>query len=83
MPTYDYVCEHCGFRFEHFQSISSPLLDRCPQCGGQPRRLIGTGAGFLSKSNGRSLGRQRLSRCGHEAPCCGRSEPCDNPGCAH
>ena len=53
MPTYDYRCAQCGHTFEHFQSISSPLLRKCPKCG-KPRleRLIGGGAGLLFKGSG-------------------------------
>lgn len=39
MPTYEYGCEACG-RFEHFQNMTDPPLDRCPQCQGPVKRLI-------------------------------------------
>ena len=53
MPTYDYRCKACDHAFEHFQSISSPLLRKCPECG-KPKleRLIGAGAGLLFKGSG-------------------------------
>ena len=53
MPTYDYRCNACNHLFEHFQSISSPLLRKCPKCG-KPKleRLIGAGAGFVFKGSG-------------------------------
>jgi len=53
MPTYDYRCKACGHAFEHFQSISSSLLRKCPECG-KPKleRLIGAGAGLLFKGSG-------------------------------
>ena len=48
MPTYDYVCNACGHRFEEFQSISADPLKKCPQCNKrQLERLIGTGAGVI------------------------------------
>ncbi|MBN1837013.1 MAG: zinc ribbon domain-containing protein [Spirochaetales bacterium] len=81
MPTYDYLCESCGHRFEHFQGINAAPLEHCPSCGGKLRRLIGAGAGFLTKGGTSSSGWERLSRCGHDAPCCGRAQPCDSPGC--
>ncbi len=53
MPTYDYVCDACGHKFEHFQSISDPLLKKCPECGKlKLRRLFGTGAAVVFKGSG-------------------------------
>ncbi len=54
MPTYDYQCQKCGHRFEHFQSMTSPRLTDCPVegCGGNVKRLLGTGAGILFKGSG-------------------------------
>ena len=33
MPTYDYVCKSCEHAFEHFQTMTSTLLEECPSCG--------------------------------------------------
>ncbi|HTY87603.1 MAG TPA: FmdB family zinc ribbon protein [Candidatus Acidoferrum sp.] len=60
MPTYEYICEKCGFEFETFQSISAPPLKRCPpgSCPRQPwgrgrvKRKISAGAGLLFKGSG-------------------------------
>ncbi|MGE0710013.1 MAG: FmdB family zinc ribbon protein [Planctomycetota bacterium] len=53
MPTYDYVCEACGHRFEHFQTMSSDPLKDCPECQqASLRRLIGTGAALIFKGTG-------------------------------
>jgi putative FmdB family regulatory protein len=53
MPTYDYVCKHCGHAFEHFQPMSEAMLVKCPKCGQATlERLIGAGAGFLFKGSG-------------------------------
>lgn len=53
MPTYDYKCDACGEEFEHFQSITSKTLRKCPSCGKlKLRRLIGTGAGVIFKGSG-------------------------------
>lgn len=53
MPTYDYQCTACDYEFEHFQSISSPIKRKCPECG-QPKlkRLIGPGAAVVFKGSG-------------------------------
>ncbi len=53
MPTYDYLCEACGHRFEHFQSMSSPRLSTCPNCRKRKLvRLVGAGAGVIFKGSG-------------------------------
>jgi len=53
MPTYDYKCDSCGHRFEKFQSITAPVIRKCPACGKlKLRRLIGSGAGIIFKGSG-------------------------------
>ncbi len=52
VPTYEYECLENGHRFEEFQSMTEPPLTKCPICGGQVRRLIGSGAGILFKGSG-------------------------------
>lgn len=53
MPTYDYKCNSCDHRFEHFQSMKDKPLKKCPACGKSAlERLIGTGAAVLFKGSG-------------------------------
>lgn len=52
MPTYEYVCERCEYRFEEFQSISDAPLRRCPVCSGTVHRIINGGAGLIFKGSG-------------------------------
>ncbi|UCE49391.1 MAG: zinc ribbon domain-containing protein [Phycisphaerales bacterium] len=53
MPTYDYECESCGYRFEQFQSITAKPTKKCPECGElKLQRLIGAGAGVIFKGSG-------------------------------
>jgi putative FmdB family regulatory protein len=52
MPTYDYKCLDCGYKFEEFQSITAPLLSKCPKCRGNLKRLIGAGSGPIFKGSG-------------------------------
>jgi len=53
MPTYEYVCNECGYRFEKFQSITATSLRKCPQCSKMKlQRLIGSGAGIIFKGSG-------------------------------
>jgi putative FmdB family regulatory protein len=52
MPTYDYECKKCGYKFEKFQSMTENPLKRCPQCKGSVKRMIGFGAGVIFKGKG-------------------------------
>ena len=52
MPTYEYECPKCQHHFEAFQSITEDPLDKCPNCGSKPDRLIGTGSGIIFKGPG-------------------------------
>lgn len=85
MPTYEYECEKCGYRFERFQSMTDKPLKTCPKCKGPVTRLIGSGSGIIFKGSGfhatdypSSTG---STRCGKESPCCGRENPCEKRPC--
>ena len=52
MPTYEYECRRCAKVFEAFQSITARPLQRCPDCKGPVRRLIGRGSGIIFKGSG-------------------------------
>jgi putative FmdB family regulatory protein len=53
MPTYDYECDACEHKFEHFQGINDALLTKCPECGKKKlRRLIGAGGAVVFKGSG-------------------------------
>lgn len=53
MPTYDYLCDACGHRFELFQSIKAPSERKCPECGKRKlKRLLGTGGALIFKGSG-------------------------------
>jgi putative FmdB family regulatory protein len=75
MPTYEYRCNACGFRFEAFQSIKEDPVKTCPTCGkDEVERLISAGAGLLFKGSGfyitdyRSDSYQREAKKEKEAP---------------
>ena len=55
MPTYDYVCKECGDRFEHFQTMSSPVLTQKPGCEKENclvKRMVSGGSGLIFKGSG-------------------------------
>jgi putative FmdB family regulatory protein len=51
MPTYEYRCDN-GHKFEQFQRMSEPPIDKCPVCGARAERLLSAGAGLLFKGSG-------------------------------
>jgi putative FmdB family regulatory protein len=53
MPTYEYICENCGYEFEQFQYMTARPLRKCPECGkANLKRLIGCGSGVIFKGSG-------------------------------
>ncbi len=53
MPTYEYECAECSYKFEVFQSITEAQKRKCPKCK-KPKlkRLIGKGSGIIFKGSG-------------------------------
>ncbi|GAB4137717.1 MAG: zinc ribbon domain-containing protein [Ignavibacteriales bacterium] len=52
MPSYDYKCLKCGDSFEHFQKMTDEPLHVCIKCGGELKRLIGSGLTPIFKGSG-------------------------------
>lgn len=53
MPTYDYECDACAHKFEHYQGINDEVLKKCPECKkNKLRRLIGKGGAVVFKGSG-------------------------------
>jgi putative FmdB family regulatory protein len=52
MPTYEYECKKCSYRFEVFQSMSEEPIKKCPECGKEVRRLVSGGVGVIFKGSG-------------------------------
>ena len=44
MPTYEYVCLECEYRFEELQDIHDKHIDKCPECKGKVKRLVSCNA---------------------------------------
>lgn len=51
MPTYEYLCQSCGHRFEIWQKITDDALTECPRCAGHIRRVLFP-AGIVFKGSG-------------------------------
>jgi len=84
MPTYEYKCEDCGYKFEKFQSMKDKPIEKCPKCEGRVRRLISGGGGIIFKDSGFHTTDYINSispACGRDKPCCGRNTPCDKRPC--
>ncbi len=52
MPTYEYKCTKCGYKFEVFQTMTAEPVKNCPRCNSPVKRLIGPGAGPIFKGKG-------------------------------
>jgi putative FmdB family regulatory protein len=52
MPTYEYVCNNCGYVFEEFQKISDEPIKICHKCGGNVSKKISAGVGLIFKGSG-------------------------------
>lgn len=48
MPTYEYECSHCHYKFEAFHAMSAEPLVCCPECDHPTLiKLIGSGAAVI------------------------------------
>ena len=83
MPTYEYECSQCNLYFEQQQSIKDAALEKCPACGGNVRRIVSGGSGFILKSPG-ATSRNAGKSCSLEETgktCCGADRPCGQAPC--
>jgi len=52
MPTYEYKCTVCDYRFDAIQSMMDAPLENCPECGEKVQRLISRNVGISFKGSG-------------------------------
>lgn len=81
MPTYEYQCENCGYKFEKLQKMSDEPIKKCPKCEGRVKRLIGTGIGVIFKGSG-FYATDYKEGVPFGNTCCGRPERCEKPPCS-
>jgi putative FmdB family regulatory protein len=51
MPTYEYACKKCEEHLEVVQAFTDDPLTKCPNCGGQLRKVFGN-VGIVFKGSG-------------------------------
>src|SRR5689334_21428424 len=70
MPTYEYLCDNCGYNFETKQSFKDEALTLCPSCGQDMLHRVAQAAGVVFKGSGRyitdSKGKQNLATSGEK-----------------
>ena len=52
MPIYEYLCDSCGVKKEHFQKMSDAPINNCPACGSENYNKLISAAGFQLKGSG-------------------------------
>jgi putative FmdB family regulatory protein len=52
MPVYTYLCDNCGFRFDHKQRFNEKHLIRCPECNKNTLRRVYRPVGVVFKGSG-------------------------------
>jgi putative FmdB family regulatory protein len=84
MPTYEYECASCGFRFEMRQSMKAEPVVQCPECQGRVHRIVSGGSGFIVRGSSEGSSAAHVDGCSLERTgrtCCGRDERCGKPPC--
>ncbi|MEW5894608.1 MAG: FmdB family zinc ribbon protein [Candidatus Omnitrophota bacterium] len=77
MPTYQYECDHCGYKFDILQGITESKLKKCPECHKETlQRLIGTGSGLILKGAGFYANDYQKKPCGNSQGSCPVKESC-------
>jgi putative FmdB family regulatory protein len=66
MPTYEYLCNTCSNKFDHFHGINESPVKDCPECGGSVKKLISGGSGFIMKGSHA----KEMPACAGQGSCC-------------
>ena len=89
MPTYEYLCNDCGNKFEVFQKMTDEPIKKCLNCGGKVKKLISLGGGVIYKGPGfytteyRSEGYKKKAKEESPTPSSPACNACNNktPSC--
>jgi len=46
MPTYEYVCDACGYAFDVRRKMTDEPVSSCPKCGSDARQVFSAGFGL-------------------------------------
>ncbi len=52
MPLYEYECQACHHRFEQIQTLSDPIVKKCPRCGKKKVRKLLSSPAIQFKGSG-------------------------------
>lgn len=72
MPTYEYECDYCNYRFDQRQSFEEEPVANCPQCTRRAHRVIQCvpilfkGSGFYCTDNSRTTRNVPGPKCNDE-----------------
>ena len=78
MPTYEYKCNNCGYRFEQFHQMNDDADRKCPECGNTAERMIGTGSGIIFKGPEFDANDYAKPNCADKSDTCPSSKCCCN-----
>ena len=84
MPTYEYECQSCKYKFDRFQSIMDEPVKTCPKCGKPVSKLIGPGSGIILKGKGfyQTDYKTCPSKTGDKKDGPGKGSSCDGCSCS-
>lgn len=89
MPTYEYVCDSCGYDFDVFQRMTDEPISKCPKCGEHVHKILSGGLGINFKGSGFYVNDNRLNSNANPAPASNTAKPsaggcssCSSSSCA-
>ncbi len=68
MPTYEYMCNECGHRFDVFQSMSDEPIKVCEKCGKEVRKVFNS-TGIIFKGSGFYVNDYKGKNSKVDSPC--------------
>ena len=78
MPTYEYECESCGYKYSKIQKMRDESEKICPPCNKTVHRIISGGIGVIFKGSGFYATDYKKKKSTNDS-CCGENNTCSNP----